>query len=349
MGKILDLPEWLSASIVASASDVGTVTDNGNGTVTVTNVHVGTVKNVLGESTYNVSALCKSPNINMWAYWSPVSLGYDSVNQVFTKNYPTTEFKLGDFAAYNHGAAGPAVSSQDATIYTSTLSGYVNVSSTVNLGEIDWTKRYISPNWFNYVWVVAENVVNGVTHTIRASTAISSTNGSAYATALNVPYNVPTRGYDNITVRTYLGNSADPLVKLSDRSGSFTWTYKLQDQNVYFGAPIFETSSASGSGYNSAYNYFVVRGAESIDLQGNFSLEMDINERDYDSVQGKTCTSNDIYISYTDNNNIAREQLVKSNLAMYAGDPKSGFTGKLTYPPKSGSTATAIVRNAVLS
>ena len=351
MGKILTLPSWMSASMVASNSDVGTVTDNANGTITVTNVHNSTVKNVLAETTNSVSTLCKSANINGWSYWSPLVMGYDSTNMAFTFTTKTSSFNLGDFAAYNHQAAKPSVNSSNTDVYTTTLSGNVNVSSNVQLGEIDWNRKYIGQRLFNYVWVEAENVVDGVTHLIRASAAISSTNGQAYATALSVPYKIPKKGSDSITVRTFLGDSAAPLVKLSDTAGSLTWSYTLNDKNCYFGTPVFDKATASGSGFNSNYDYFLSRGTESIDLNGNYLFQMDINERNTstNTIVGKDCATNNIYIAYTDSNGISRKQLVASNLPFYAGDPKSEISGTLTYPPKQATDLIVTVKDAVLS
>lgn len=350
MGKVLTLPEWLSASTVATAADVGTVTDNGNGTITVTDVKISQIRAALGVTTNSLKELSISASVNGWSNWSPLTIKYDSVNRAFVFEAPSSAFKAGDFAAYNHQAAGPVCSKTDTVVLITVLDGYVDISSTLQLGEIDWNRKYISGKLFNYVWVECENTVGGVTEIKRVGAKISSTTGSAFATVLDMFYSVPKKGSDSITVRTFLGDSAGPLVQIKNTAGALTWSHTLKDNNVYFTTPLFDELTASGSGFDSANDYFIERGPESIDLQGNFSIDMDIGERDAaGNFTGKDCTTNKIYIKYTDKNSIDRDELVYTDLPMYAGRPYSGFTGKLLYPPKGGTDIQVIVRDAVLS
>lgn len=350
MGKTLTLPTWLSSSQVASAADVGTVADNGNGTIDVTNVKLSQVRAALGLTTYSLAALCQAPEVNGWAWQSPKTIAYDSVNMAFVFNSPTAEFSLGAFAAYDHQAVPPTIASNDKETFTTTLTGTIDVSSTAQLNAFDWPNEYIGGRLFNYVWVKVESTIDGVLGTYLAKALIGGTNGQVYATALNVEYKIPRKGTDTLTVYTYLGDSVEPLVKLTP-AGQFPWTYTLKDGNPYWSVPDFDEATASGAGYNSAKAYSCDRNnaTEYIYKDGTYSFETAIIEQDGGTVLYKASTTNEVYVNYTDAGGVARSQLVASNVPFKSDGTLQTITGTLTYNLQNGDDPIWVIKNAILN
>lgn len=102
--------------------EVGTISNpvsnpDNSWTFDTTDITTTQVRNVLGETTNNVSALCNSSKINPWALFKPIyGNGYS----------------IGDFAGYNHNAKPP-------TYFFNPLTYYSSVKNAAGVGVIGFS------------------------------------------------------------------------------------------------------------------------------------------------------------------------------------------------------------------
>ena len=85
-------------------------------TLGTTNISMSAVRTLLGESSWTLSGLCTSANINKWAKYKPVRGTYPAssnytygidVEDDWAYLQPNSVYRLGDFRQYNHSALPP--------------------------------------------------------------------------------------------------------------------------------------------------------------------------------------------------------------------------------------------------
>jgi hypothetical protein len=135
MGKIINSGIWPAADLKAEADipDQSSITIVNTTTLDCSNIRDTDVKNVLGESTTGVFALCSSINVNRWARFKPGYLGYNIALPTLPDVNPTIDFvqidgRLGMFAGYNH---------QEATKPT-----YWESAPSANMGSVEYGTSY---------------------------------------------------------------------------------------------------------------------------------------------------------------------------------------------------------------
>lgn len=119
-------------SSIPTASDIS----EGANYIDCSNIVLNAVRGVLGETSYKLSELASSPNINQFSYFNT---GYWSLTGgVLAYTPANTPYNLADFAGYNHNAPPPTKSYFNTQANFSDGGGNVRVYGTINVGEIDW-------------------------------------------------------------------------------------------------------------------------------------------------------------------------------------------------------------------
>lgn len=122
----------------SSCPSFGYITTTENG-ILCSNMSITQISNVLNANTYNLKSLCTHPNINKWSAFGPIKhlpshANYFDSSLIFL--YPTNNFKLSDFAGYNHNALIPGISRlPDANIWVNS-GNYAEFLLDISLGEI---------------------------------------------------------------------------------------------------------------------------------------------------------------------------------------------------------------------
>ena len=220
MGKTIKIPAQLGFTQFNNNCDIGTLVDKGNGYADATNISMSVVKNVLGSGFWGLSQLAKTNLVNVWSPYSPVGLGYNT-SESFTRVNPTSEYKLGDFAGYNHQATAPKGNTGSTTISSTTLSGFIQISGSMNLGELDWETRNIGGQVMNYVWLKADNEGTITWQKAHVNTQYSG----QVSVQVDVAYSFPQKGEDVINCTLMFGNSGQALAK-APISPTFSVTIK---------------------------------------------------------------------------------------------------------------------------
>lgn len=117
--KTITLPLGLS---INDADKIGVYTNISGREYKVTDIKVMDVKNAIGASTTAIGSLCLSSLINKWAAFKPNKGGLAlpsgmiiSGNDIIYDK-PTSNYRIGDFAGYNHNAPTPGVIENSATL-----------------------------------------------------------------------------------------------------------------------------------------------------------------------------------------------------------------------------------------
>lgn len=98
-----EIKERSSVPIQASISISGS-------NILFSDILISRVASILGIGLYNLASLCTSGNINIWSCFSPYIRSYSAagtLTSIYVSSLPTSQFKLGDFAGYNHSAEAP--------------------------------------------------------------------------------------------------------------------------------------------------------------------------------------------------------------------------------------------------
>lgn len=351
MGKTLNRVSYITAATVISNSDIGTLTDNGNGTIDAVNIRMSDVHTVLANASYNLSVLCVDPNINMWANYSPVNLATDAGLNLIRVN-PVDNYRLGDFAGYNHQAITPISQRDDITVWSSTQTGTTTISATVSVGEIDWNNRDVSLNAGgieNLAFILLEVNDNKSASTYSAVQQITST--SPTVSVPNVSYNTGGAGgsntYSCALYFAYEGASGS-YAKAAKIPLNHSFIYTLKDST-----PImlftFDKASASGFAFNSAYRYDLEPdGSQSINsgATANYSIRIRI-EDEFGDVYSST--SNTLKALYTDNSGVERTTTIATNVDFKIDGTYTLVSGTLTGGVEDGDTVTFRLEDAVLT
>jgi len=137
MGKTITIPNNITYSTIKSNSDVGNLSDNGDGTFDVTNITTTEIRNILGEDTNSVGTLSTSPKINRWSLFKPDRNKISSGSVVYS---PTSPYPMGEFAAYDHEApVNYATHTNDYKEYSPTRAGIVF--------SFNWEQKQM--NWYD--------------------------------------------------------------------------------------------------------------------------------------------------------------------------------------------------------
>ena len=125
----------------AEVPDQGDMSVSGSN-VLCTNITTTKIKNAMSASTNAVSLLAKNANVNVWSAFGPTvrSVTGSGFSKALVNSAPTTAYKMGDFAGYNHGAptpgwteTGKSAAQADVWIDSGTNA---TVISDINIGEL---------------------------------------------------------------------------------------------------------------------------------------------------------------------------------------------------------------------
>jgi len=137
IGIVVTIPSGMTFTDIQNNSDIGTLTDNGDGTFTAKYIHSADIRNILSESTYSIGALNASPNVNRFSLFKPDRNKVSGDQVVYSPTVPY-DFGAWGFIAYDHSA--PADHIRDYTTsdeYDETVSGGV-IQATYRVHQIDW-------------------------------------------------------------------------------------------------------------------------------------------------------------------------------------------------------------------
>lgn len=163
MGKTITIPSNINYSTIESNSDVGTLSDNGDGTFDAADVNISTVKSVLGESTYALSSLCTSSAVNRWSLFKPDRNKVDSVNNQIIYS-PSAPHALGDFAAYDHNAAADYMEhSSGSKEYPYTQSGVVIFANWVQ-NQMNWYADLAPDNVSDLILIIKDQSTGNIVY-----------------------------------------------------------------------------------------------------------------------------------------------------------------------------------------
>ena len=154
MGKTLTFKSGYDPQSIISRSDIGNLTDNGDGTIDATGIDSMDIRNLLGEDTNNLGQLCLSSKVNMWALFKPGRVSYDSNGNVFhdkPDGGASDPYEYGDFLGYNHDAQKPEVNGSNQAYHEddSTITIFIAFSQE----EFNWDEM---PN-VGYFYVVIKD------------------------------------------------------------------------------------------------------------------------------------------------------------------------------------------------
>lgn len=147
MGKILNTYRAYTATDLKNRSNVPAAADivTGTSSITCNNIDTTDVRNTLGASNNKVKELCTSANVNVWSNFAPVNrtITGSDITATLVNSVPTSEFRLGDFAGYNHTASAPGWvgnGENNAKDDIWIASGnYATFISDISIGEVDYT------------------------------------------------------------------------------------------------------------------------------------------------------------------------------------------------------------------
>lgn len=147
MSKIIQKYRGYSATDIKTAADIpstGSMVVSGDNLL-CSDILISAVKNILSESSYNLSDLCTSTGVNLWAAFCPVIrtvTGASVWEYQLVNSAPTEMFSLGDFAGYNHnavtpgwGTGGKAAAQADIWIVSNSKATFI---SDVVIGELQY-------------------------------------------------------------------------------------------------------------------------------------------------------------------------------------------------------------------
>ena len=144
MGKIIDCfgPARKSRILGLTGGNVGTIASSSGNNVDATNIYLSKIRTELGETSYNLSNLVESSNVNKWAFNKPGFTVYDVgvpgwVRKLLNDagSALTSERRLGDFAGYNHNAAQPLLDQTSVTVKYMNPGDTVAVDVGLNMDE----------------------------------------------------------------------------------------------------------------------------------------------------------------------------------------------------------------------
>ncbi len=115
MGKVIDIPNGITFDTIYNNSDVGDLSDNGDGTFTASNIDTTEIRNTLGESTNAIGSLNTSSSVNRYSLFKPDRNKVSGDEIVYSPTPPHPEAAWG-FAAYDHQASEDYVSTPADTI-----------------------------------------------------------------------------------------------------------------------------------------------------------------------------------------------------------------------------------------
>ena len=147
MAKTVDAYRAYTPAELKSKADIPDAADIEIGvrTILCSNIKMSDVKSVLGETSDDLSVLCTSSNVNKWSAYSPYTRDVSGTPNIYGNgatlrhNKPTSNYSLGSFAGYNHGANVPSITStkHDDDLYMSS-GGSDTFSCSVTIGELDF-------------------------------------------------------------------------------------------------------------------------------------------------------------------------------------------------------------------
>ena len=149
MPKTLQAYGGFSSADIKNRADIPAQADMtiSGSNVDCVNIKDSDIKNVLGESVTSVGALCTSPLVNKWSGFGPTT--FNTTGNIVTPvvNAPYT---MGCFAGYNKEAISPYFYFPTAILsYGSSFAGTsINISSFINLGEVQWPNIWPNGSWF---------------------------------------------------------------------------------------------------------------------------------------------------------------------------------------------------------
>ena len=159
-------------------------------TLGTTNISMSAVRTLLGESSWTLSGLCTSANINKWAKYKPVRGTYPAssnytygidVEDDWAYIQPNSVYRLGDFRQYNHSALPPIklVDYPDSTQLNEEDLNFAITISEDDLSLEDLGIDYVNPE--GYYFCIKVGGVGGTYYVADAPL------GEAYGDLISIP------------------------------------------------------------------------------------------------------------------------------------------------------------------
>jgi len=271
MGKTLTYKSGYNTSNIINRSDIGDLSDNGDGTINATNATTTDVRNALGEDNNNIGLLCSSNNVNMWALFKP---GYVSIdankNLFFAQPTDSDGYKLGDFLGYNHNAGKPTVPNTNRN-YTEDDTT-ITIQVLFNQYELNWDEI---PN-VSHFWV---KIMEGSTERVLKSFQIDYSDRNQI---LDTDLDVTNDSKDKtLEIEVWVGNSTQELAIVD--SGTLTLNY-------------LEKTDFAGIAYSAGSGYIPDWDDESINATDD-TFTIDIYLRDNNMNRVSETVDIDVYVN----------------------------------------------------
>ncbi|TRX71502.1 hypothetical protein [Carboxylicivirga sp. M1479] len=221
MGIVKTIPS--ESPYYSGNNDIGDVSNDNGTTFEVSNIDISDIKNVLGEDTYDLSDLCKSPFINKHALFKPSGF---------------SPYNMGDWAGYNHEA------NPTSYVYSSPSGGGTSpifYSDGTAYGEKKITYAYLvkrgeKPPVGSRSWdrIKVELTVSG------GFSGVFSTTGTATLVYDNITTSiiVPENDEYSVTITpsiTYVDTSGNYIADIEDDNGVSSFTTNIVPR--YIDAP----------------------------------------------------------------------------------------------------------------
>lgn len=296
MGKIINEYSGLSSYQIKVNADIPDQSDmfiNGS-TVDCSNITTTKVKNVLGESSTSVGALCQSNKINKGANFRPSG---------------TAPFNLGDFAGYNHNAYPTTFYYSFNPVVNSTyVGGGIPISFVLAKGERPPEKDNTSCSWDRIKLEV--NVTGGLNASLSTNVAMTGTYLSDSLT--NASFTIPIASNDYFNANgTIKGFYIDPwgnvVSEITNLNKSFTLNVVPTFTTIYVDTAVGSTPASY------MLYYRLTSGGAWTRAQNAFSLKFDpnITTPDKGSWQPPFNVYSDFFIIYRLNSSYIQVNLTK--------------------------------------
>ena len=172
MGKTIDIPANITFTTIEGNSDVGDLSDNGDGTFNVANIDTTDVRNAIGGSTNAIGALSTNPNVNRWSLFKPDrnKISGDEIIYDVVSPYP-----IGEFAAYDHQAGPDDIMKMTYQSYIPSASG-ADVTVSLIVEQMNWYAE-LDPDLTDYPYLILKVSESG-TNVANDAVALEDKGGS---------------------------------------------------------------------------------------------------------------------------------------------------------------------------
>lgn len=139
MPKVINGYRGFTATAVKTRAEIPDQVDmsNSGNDVNCNDITMTKIKNGLGASTTVLSELCTHTNINHWSGYGPTVRTV--VSQALVNSDPTSNYTMGSFAGYNHGAITPGwITSAPTSDLWIDAGSYPSFVADVYVGEVKW-------------------------------------------------------------------------------------------------------------------------------------------------------------------------------------------------------------------